>query len=232
LCDRCAQPAAGHGSPTYGIRALRHGRVLRRNVRRERPAAGIGERAHAFHRRAARRRAGAPPAVGRARVAAHGDQFNVYGDSAGTERIFPFDLLPRIVSASDWRIIERGLKQRIRALNLFIDDVYGDQRIVRDRVVPVEIIQSAKCFRRQCVGLKPPLRVWCHITGTDLVRHHDGQIYVLDIDPTNNVIPSGTHVTLAWGRDYGDVSPIRGVILGGGEHSLRVNVDVTRVANA
>ncbi len=122
-----------------------------------------------------------------------GITFNVYGDSAGTERIFPFDLLPRIVSASDWQVIERGLKQRIRALNLFIDDVYRDQRIVKDHVVPAEIIQSAKCFRRQCIGLKPPLGVWCHITGTDLIRHNDGQIYVLE---DNLRCPSGVSYVL------------------------------------
>src|SRR6266581_3277404 len=122
-----------------------------------------------------------------------GITFNVYGDSAGTERIFPFDLLPRIVSASDWQVIDRGLKQRIRALNLFIDDVYRDQKIVKDHVVAAEIIQSAKCFRRQCIGLKPPLGVWCHITGTDLIRHIDGQIYVLE---DNLRCPSGVSYVL------------------------------------
>jgi len=122
-----------------------------------------------------------------------GITFNVYGDSAGTERIFPFDLLPRIVSASDWLVIERGLKQRIRALNLFIDDVYHEQKIVKDRVVPADIVQSAKCFRRPCIGLKPPLGVWCHITGTDLIRHKDGQIYVLE---DNLRCPSGVSYVL------------------------------------
>src|SRR5438445_9043727 len=82
-----------------------------------------------------------------------GITFNVYGDSAGTEKIFPFDLLPRIVSASEWTWIERGLKQRLTALNLFIDDIYHDQKIIKDKVVPAEIIRSAKSFREQCVGL-------------------------------------------------------------------------------
>src|SRR6266853_4574528 len=85
-----------------------------------------------------------------------GITFNVYGDSAGTERIFPFDLVPRIVSATEWQVIERGLRQRIHALNLFIDDVYHDQKIVRDGVVPAETLRSAKSFRSQCVGMKPP----------------------------------------------------------------------------
>ena len=123
-----------------------------------------------------------------------GITFNVYGDTAGTERIFPFDLVPRIVAASEWDYIERGLKQRIRALNLFLDDVYHQQRIVKDGVIPAEIIQTAQCFRPQCVGLSPPRGVWCHITGTDLVRHRDGQIYVLE---DNLRCPSGVSYVLA-----------------------------------
>jgi uncharacterized circularly permuted ATP-grasp superfamily protein len=122
-----------------------------------------------------------------------GITFNVYGDSAGTEKIFPFDLVPRIVAASEWAVIERGLKQRIRALNLFIEDVYHDQRIVKDGVVPREILASARSFRAQCVELKPPRGIWCHITGTDLVRHEDGQIYVLE---DNLRCPSGVSYVL------------------------------------
>ena len=96
------------------------------------------------------------------RVLLHmGITFNVYGDSAGTERIFPFDLVPRIVAAAEWNWIERGLKQRIRALNLFIDDVYHDQSILKDGVIPDEIIRSASSFRKQCVGMNPPGGVWC-----------------------------------------------------------------------
>src|SRR5688500_18663024 len=78
-----------------------------------------------------------------------GITFNVYGDSAGTERIFPFDLVPRIVSAAEWATIERGLKQRIQALNLFLEDVYHEQRIVRDNVVPAEVLRSAAAYRPQ-----------------------------------------------------------------------------------
>src|SRR5580698_8367062 len=109
-----------------------------------------------------------------------GITFNVYGDSAGTERIFPFDLVPRIVAAAEWNWIEQGLKQRIRALNLFIDDIYHAQKIVKDGVIPAEIVRTASSFRKQCVGLNPPGGVWCHITGTDLVRDRDGQSYVLE----------------------------------------------------
>ena len=91
-----------------------------------------------------------------------GITFNVYGNSAGTERIFPFDLVPRIVAASEWNGIERGLKQRIHALNLFISDIYHDQEIVKDGVIPAQIIHSAKCFREPCVGMDPPRGIWCH----------------------------------------------------------------------
>jgi uncharacterized circularly permuted ATP-grasp superfamily protein len=122
-----------------------------------------------------------------------GITFNVYGDSTGTERIFPFDLVPRIVPAAEWNWIERGLKQRIRALNLFIDDVYHAQRIVKDGVIPAEIVRTASSFRKQCVNVNPPGGVWCHITGTDLVRDRDGQIYVLE---DNLRCPSGVSYVL------------------------------------
>ncbi|HEX4998453.1 MAG TPA: circularly permuted type 2 ATP-grasp protein [Terriglobia bacterium] len=122
-----------------------------------------------------------------------GVTFNVYGDSAGTERIFPFDLIPRIVSAKEWDWIERGLKQRIRALNEFINDIYHDQKILRDKVIPEEVIRSATFYRPQCHGINPPGGVWCHITGTDLVRHGDGQIYVLE---DNLRVPSGVSYVL------------------------------------
>src|ERR1700737_4443464 len=122
-----------------------------------------------------------------------GITFNVYGDSADTERIFPFDLVPRIVAAAEWNGIERGLKQRIRALNLFIDDVYHGQKIVKDGVIPAEIIRTASSYRKQCVDMNPPGGVWCHITGTDLVRDRDGQIYVLE---DNLRCPSGVSYVL------------------------------------
>src|SRR6202165_336631 len=122
-----------------------------------------------------------------------GITFNVYGDSAGTERIFPFDLVPRIVAAAEWNGIERGLKQRIRALNLFIDDVYHDQKIIRDGFVPDWLIQSSKCLLKSCQELNPPRGVCCHITGTDLVRDRDGQMYVLE---DNLRCPSGVSYVL------------------------------------
>jgi len=122
-----------------------------------------------------------------------GITFTVYGDQSGTERIFPFDLIPRIVSAAEWAWIERGLEQRIRALNLFVDDVYHEQRIVRDGVVPDALLRSARAYRPACAGLNPPGGVWCHITGTDLVRDRDGQIYVLE---DNLRCPSGVSYVL------------------------------------
>src|SRR5712671_4234777 len=122
-----------------------------------------------------------------------GITFNVYGDSAGTERIFPFDLVPRIVAAAEWNGIERGLKQRIRALNLFIDDIYHEQKIVKDGVIPADIVRTATSFRKQCMDMNPPGGVWCHITGTDLVRDRDGQIYVLE---DNLRCPSGVSYVL------------------------------------
>jgi uncharacterized circularly permuted ATP-grasp superfamily protein len=123
-----------------------------------------------------------------------GVTFNVYGDSTGAERIFPFDLIPRIVRSEEWDSIERGLKQRINALNQFINDIYHDQKILKDKIIPEEVIRSAVFYRPQCIGLKPRLGIWCHITGTDLVRNGDGQIYVLE---DNLRVPSGVSYVLA-----------------------------------
>ncbi len=122
-----------------------------------------------------------------------GITFNVYGHEAGTEKIWPFDLVPRILEYQEWREIEAGLKQRIRALNMFIDDMYHERRIVRDGVFPEYMAQSSKCFLNRCAGLKPPKGVWCHITGTDLVRDADGTIYVLE---DNLRCPSGVSYVL------------------------------------
>ena len=122
-----------------------------------------------------------------------GITFTVYGSDEGTEKIFPFDIVPRIVEAKDWEYIERGLKQRIHALNLFLDDIYHEQKILRDKAIPAEIILSATSFRPQCVGLDVPRGIWCHITGTDLVRDSDGQHYVLE---DNLRCPSGVSYVL------------------------------------
>jgi uncharacterized circularly permuted ATP-grasp superfamily protein len=122
-----------------------------------------------------------------------GITFSVYGDSEGTERIFPFDLIPRIVAAQEWQELDRGLKQRIHTLNLFIADIYGEQKIIKDGIIPQDIIYSAKGFLKPCMGLKPPGDIWCHITGTDLVRDKNGQWYVLE---DNLRCPSGVSYVL------------------------------------
>ncbi|MDY7019766.1 MAG: circularly permuted type 2 ATP-grasp protein [Cyanobacteriota bacterium] len=122
-----------------------------------------------------------------------GATFNVYEDHQGTERVFPFDIIPRIVSASEWTWLDRGLKQRIQALNLFIADIYSEQKIVKDGVIPSSIIQSSQGFLEPCMGLKPPQGIWCHITGTDLVRDRDGQWYILE---DNLRCPSGISYVL------------------------------------
>ena len=122
-----------------------------------------------------------------------GVTFAVYGDERGTEKIWPFDIVPRIIAADEWSWIERGLRQRITALNLFIDDVYHDQRIIKDGIIPGEILQGATSYRRACQGLDPPQGIWCHVTGTDLVRDGQGQIYVLE---DNLRCPSGVSYVL------------------------------------
>lgn len=122
-----------------------------------------------------------------------GVTFNVYSDNQGTERILPFDIIPRIVSMDDWAKLEKGLKQRIYALNLFLADIYGDQKILRDSIIPAEIIFSASGFLKPCMDLKPPEGIWCHITGTDLVRDRNGQWYVLE---DNLRCPSGVSYVL------------------------------------
>ncbi|MCA9050745.1 MAG: circularly permuted type 2 ATP-grasp protein, partial [Planctomycetaceae bacterium] len=122
-----------------------------------------------------------------------GITFTVYGDEQGTEKIFPFDVVPRIVQAIEWQHIEAGLRQRIRALNMFLNDVYSEQQIINEGIIPRSMLEKAKSFRPQCIGLKPPKGIWCHITGTDLVRHSDGAIYVLE---DNLRCPSGVSYVL------------------------------------
>lgn len=122
-----------------------------------------------------------------------GVTFTVYSDESGIEKIFPFDILPRIIEPEDWELIEKGLKQRIYALNLFIDDIYHDQKIIKDNVIPKDILYSSKCIQPHCQGLNPPKGIWCHITGSDLVRDADGRFYVLE---DNLRCPSGVSYVL------------------------------------
>jgi uncharacterized circularly permuted ATP-grasp superfamily protein len=122
-----------------------------------------------------------------------GITFNVYGHEHGTEKILPFDLVPRVVPAREWATLERGLAQRTRALNLFIDDMYHARRIVSDRIIPAEIVDSATSYLPGCRGLDPPRGVWCHVNGTDLVRDGDERYYVLE---DNLRCPSGVSYVL------------------------------------
>lgn len=122
-----------------------------------------------------------------------GITFTVYSDKNNVERIFPFDLVPRIVPAKEWDVIERGLVQRITALNLFCKDIYNDQKILADRIIPPELIYGAKMFRREMLGFPVPKDIYVHICGTDLVRGADGQFYVLE---DNGRTPSGVSYVL------------------------------------
>jgi uncharacterized circularly permuted ATP-grasp superfamily protein len=122
-----------------------------------------------------------------------GITFSVYGHERGTEKILPFDLVPRVVHAREWAKLERGLAQRTRALNLFIDDVYHARKIITDRVIPAEIVESASSYLPGCRDLDPPRGVWCHINGSDLVRGADGNYCVLE---DNLRCPSGVSYVL------------------------------------
>jgi len=122
-----------------------------------------------------------------------GMTFNVYSDNQGIERILPLDIIPRIVDGKDWDTLEKGLTQRIVALNMFIDDLYHDQKILKDKIIPKELILSSATYQKQCQGLNPPEKVWCHITGSDLIRGEDGQFNVLE---DNLRCPSGVSYML------------------------------------
>jgi uncharacterized circularly permuted ATP-grasp superfamily protein len=122
-----------------------------------------------------------------------GVTFSVYADERGTEKIFPFDLVPRIVSARDWSRVERGLEQRVRTLGMFLDDVYGGQRILAEGVIPREIVLGAKHFLPALLGVKPAGDVRIHIAGIDLIRDGDGTFRVLE---DNVRTPSGVSYVL------------------------------------
>jgi uncharacterized circularly permuted ATP-grasp superfamily protein len=122
-----------------------------------------------------------------------GVTFNVYGDSAGTEKIFPFDLLPRIIPAKEWEFLERGLVQRITALNLFLHDLYHEQKILKDGIIPPFYVLSGKHFRREFVNFNVPKDIYIHICGTDLIRDDKGNYLVLE---DNGRCPSGVSYVL------------------------------------
>ena len=123
-----------------------------------------------------------------------GITFTVYSDGRGTERLFPFDLIPRILPHSEWEHIERGLAQRVMALNLFLQDVYGKQRIFKDRQIPRSLVYSCQHFRREMIGLEVPRGIYTHICGIDLVRDSKtGEFCVLE---DNVRTPSGISYVL------------------------------------
>ena len=122
-----------------------------------------------------------------------GITFTVYNAQEGIERIFPFDLIPRIVPAADWDLIERGLTQRITALNLFLHDLYHEQKVLRDGIVPAALVLSSKNFRREVIGINPPRGVYIHVTGTDIIRDAQGTYMVLE---DNLRTPSGVSYML------------------------------------
>jgi uncharacterized circularly permuted ATP-grasp superfamily protein len=122
-----------------------------------------------------------------------GITFTVYGRQEGTEKIFPYDLLPRIITGAEWEKVEHGLMQRITALNLFLKDIYNEGRILRDGIVPREIVFSCRQYRRQMIGLQVPRNIYIAICGTDLIRLEDGEFVVLE---DNLRVPSGVSYML------------------------------------
>jgi len=124
----------------------------------------------------------------------HGITFAVYPDAQGNEKVFPFDIIPRVIAAGTWKRLEAGLKQRLTALNLFLDDVYGRKLILKQRAVPPEIVLSSSQYLREVEGLAVPRGIHCHIAGIDLVRDGKGEFFVLE---DNLRTPSGISYVLA-----------------------------------
>jgi uncharacterized circularly permuted ATP-grasp superfamily protein len=122
-----------------------------------------------------------------------GITFTVYSDDAGIERIFPFDILPRIITAAEWAHVEKGIQQRLKALNLFLKDIYGKQEIIRDSVIPPQLIASCPHYLREVAGIKVPHDIYVHISGIDLIRGEDGTFYILE---DNLRTPSGVSYML------------------------------------
>lgn len=122
-----------------------------------------------------------------------GITFTVYSEGENIDREWPYDIIPRIIPSREWVRIEKGLQQRMLAINHFIDDLYNDQKIIKDKVIPKKILKSSKNFRKECIGMKPVFGAWAHICGSDLIRDKDGTIYVLE---DNLRVPSGVSYML------------------------------------
>ena len=134
-----------------------------------------------------------------------GITFTVYGNAEGTERIFPYDLLPRIITANEWATLERGLTQRITALNLFLEDLYHDGHILKDGVIPHWLIYTCRHYRREMRGVRVPRNIYVSVVGTDLIRMDNGQFAVLE---DNLRVPSGVSYMLANRQVMKRVSPM------------------------
>jgi uncharacterized circularly permuted ATP-grasp superfamily protein len=122
-----------------------------------------------------------------------GITFTVYSDNAGIERIFPFDVIPRIITAAEWAHIEAGIKQRLKALNLFLKDIYNSQQIIKDGIIPAALIATCPHFTREIFGIKVPYDIYVHIAGIDLIRGDKGEFYILE---DNLRTPSGVSYML------------------------------------
>ncbi|MFP6803909.1 MAG: circularly permuted type 2 ATP-grasp protein [Pseudomonadales bacterium] len=122
-----------------------------------------------------------------------GISFTVYSEGQNIDREWPFDIIPRTIMRKEWDYIEKGLVQRLRALNAFIDDVYNDRKILKDKVVPEELLKTSKNYRAICEGMKPAHGVWAHVCGSDIIRDSDGTVYVLE---DNLRVPSGVSYML------------------------------------
>lgn len=122
-----------------------------------------------------------------------GVSFTVYTDEGNIDRAWPFDIVPRVITRKQWDLTSAGLQQRLTALNMFIDDLYNDQKIIKDGIVPEFVLKQSKNYLKECQGISPKFGVWAHICGTDLVRDKDGQFYVLE---DNLRVPSGVSYML------------------------------------
>ncbi|WP_373017561.1 circularly permuted type 2 ATP-grasp protein, partial [Muriicola sp.] len=123
-----------------------------------------------------------------------GITFQVYGDKDSQEKIFPFDLFPRIIDPAEWEVIEKGAIQRSRALNLFLWDIYHEKKILKQGVVPLELISSSENYLHQMMDVDPPGGIYNHISGTDIIKHKDGKYYVLE---DNIRCPSGVSYVIS-----------------------------------
>ena len=133
-----------------------------------------------------------------------GITFNVYGQDEATERLIPFDIVPRIISAQEWNRLSRGIKQRVRAINAFLHDIYHRQEILRAGRIPIDLIANNEAYLPQMIGVSPPGNVYTHIVGVDLVRTAENEFFVLE---DNARTPSGVSYMLEnRGNDVADVS--------------------------